>query len=161
MKSIKKNILNVMLFICFLYGLSSPVCVSNAAKTMNSTTTLREMEEEARLGDMELIAQLVEAEAGNQDLMGKRLVVDVILNRVDSEKFPNTVEEVIFQDDQFSVIKNGRFDEAAWHMSEDSFKAVEMEYKNRTNKKILYFNGWRLKWMDDEIFKHQDHWFGW
>ena len=32
-------------------------------------------------GELELLATLVEAEAGNQDMTGKRLVVDVVLNR--------------------------------------------------------------------------------
>lgn len=38
--------------------------------------------------EMAMLAQLVQAEAGNQDLTGKRLVADVVLNRVDSERFP-------------------------------------------------------------------------
>ena len=64
--------------------------------------------------EMALIAQLVQAEAGNQDLKGKRLVADVVLNRVDSEKFPNTIEEVIFQKEpvQFSVTVSGAFERA-------------------------------------------------
>jgi spore germination cell wall hydrolase CwlJ-like protein len=42
---------------------------------------------------LELLALCVEAEAGNQDQMGKRLVVDVILNRVDSPNYPNDTAE--------------------------------------------------------------------
>lgn len=62
--------------------------------------------------EMRMVAQLVQAEAGNQDLTGKRLVADVVLNRVDSERFPNTVEEVIFQKNpvQFGVTVDGAFD---------------------------------------------------
>ena len=52
---------------------------------------------------LEMLAKCVQAEAGNQGLLGKRLVVDVILNRVDSDRFPNTIEGVITQSGQFAV----------------------------------------------------------
>ena len=119
-----------------------------------------EMTEEIKFGEMELVAQLVQAEAGNQDLMGKRLVADVVLNRVDDPRFPNTVEEVIFQKDpvQFSVTTNGAFDEARWHIDEETYEAVLMEYENRTNSGILYFSTTPCNGTNH--FKHGDHWFG-
>ena len=40
---------------------------------------------------------LVEAEAGGEDLMGKMLVANVVLNRVKDKRFPNSINEVIFQ----------------------------------------------------------------
>ena len=117
-------------------------------------------EEEIRFDEMGLIAQLVMAEAGNQDLTGKRYVVDVVLNRVDSDDFPNTVEEVIFQENQFSVIENGAFDEAGWTITEECYEAVKLEYEERLNYDILYFGRGPSKYASNH-FKHQDHWFGW
>lgn len=122
--------------------------------------TEEEIAEEIRFGEMELIAQLVMAEAGNQDLTGKRYVVDVVLNRVDSDDFPDTVEEVIFQKNQFSVIENGAFDEAGWTITEECYEAVELEYEERLNYDILYFSRGQSKYASNH-FKHQDHWFGW
>lgn len=124
------------------------------------TYTEEEIEEEIRFGEMELIAQLVMAEAGNQDLTGKRYVVDVVLNRVDSDDFPDTVEEVIFQKNQFSVIENGAFDEAGWTITEECYEAVKLEYEERLNYDILYFSRGQSKYASNH-FKHQDHWFGW
>lgn len=121
--------------------------------------TEEEIEEEIRFDEMELIAQLVMAEAGNQDLMGKRYVVDVVLNRVDSDDFPDTVEEVIFQKNQFSVIENGAFDEAGWTITEECYEAVKLEYEERSNYDILYFSREPSKYASNH-FKHQDHWFG-
>ena len=60
---------------------------------------------------MELLAQLIHAEAGNQDIDGKRLVADVVLNRVDAG-FENNIEAVIYQSGQFSSITDGNFDKA-------------------------------------------------
>lgn len=119
-----------------------------------------EIQEQILFGEMELIAQLVMAEAGNQDLMGKRYVVDVVLNRVDSDDFPDTVEEVIFQKNQFSVIENGAFDEAGWTVTEECYEAVKLEYEERLNYDILYFSRGPSKYASNH-FKHQDHWFGW
>lgn len=106
MKTIKK------IAVCFLLLalIHTPVKLGaeNAIKI-----TPDDVSEEIRQGEMELIAQLVQAEAGNQGLSGMRLVVDVVLNRVESDKFPNTVEDVIFQKNAFSVIDDGAFDKAA------------------------------------------------
>ena len=122
--------------------------------------TEEEIEEEIRFDEMGLIAQLVMAEAGNQNLTGKRYVVDVVLNRVDSDEFPDSVEEVIFQENQFSVIKNGAFDEAGWTITEECYEAVKLEYEERLNYDILYFGRGPSKYASNH-FKYQDHWFGW
>lgn len=111
--------------------------------------------------EMAMIAQLVQAEAGNQDLHGKRLVADVVLNRVDSEKFPNTIEEVIFQKNpaQFGVTADGAFEKAKSEISEECFEAVWMEWERdtRLDKEVLYFN--TVHENGKNQFKHGDHWF--
>lgn len=93
---------------------------------------------EAGQSDLDLIAACVEAEAGNQGLTGKRLVVDVILNRVDAEGFPNTVEGVISQPRHFASYWNGAMDRA--EPSEETYKAVRMEMKERSYPGLLYFD---------------------
>lgn len=93
---------------------------------------------EAGQSDFDLIAACVEAEAGNQDLTGKRLVADVILNRVDSEDFPDTIEGVISQPRHFATYWNGAIDRA--EPSEETYKAVRMEMKKRSYPGLLYFD---------------------
>lgn len=148
------------LLICFLLSILSVNANKNAGEIHFCGMTREDIQEEMMYDDMEMLAQLVEAEAGNQDLIGKRLAVDVVLNRVDSEQFPDTVEEVIFQKNQFSVIKNGAFDRAAWTISDECYEAVELEYEERTNYEVLFFSRGRSKYAKHH-FKHQDHWFGW
>ena len=65
-----------------------------------------------------LIAQCVEAEAGNYEnhAQSQRYVTQVILNRLHSSRFPDRVEEVIYQKTnngtpQFSVAYNGMMDD--------------------------------------------------
>lgn len=88
---------------------------------------------------IDLLARCVEAEAGNQGLEGKRLVVDVILNRVKDPDFPDTVQGVITQPYQFSVYWNGAMD--AVEVSEETHQAIRMELQEISHPGVLYFTG--------------------
>lgn len=56
-----------------------------------------------------ILERIVEAEAGDQDIKGRVLVANVIMNRVKSKHFPNTVKGVVFAHRQFSPIQNGSY----------------------------------------------------
>ena len=120
-----------------------------------------QIEEEIRLGEMEMLALLVHAEAGNQDLKGKRLVADVVLNRVEAGIGEN-VEEVIFMDDQFSVIKDGAYDNAGWEITEEDFEAARIEYESskRLDENVLYFTAGGYNPYCIPAYKYGDHYFG-
>lgn len=64
------------------------------------------------------------AEAEGEDTEGKALVMMVVLNRVWSDKFPDTIEDVIYQPRQFSPVGNGRFDEV--EPNEDCWAALDL-----------------------------------
>ena len=53
------------------------------------------------------LSRIINAESGNQPLSGKIAVGNVVMNRVASPRFPNTVYEVIFQRNQFTPAANG------------------------------------------------------
>ena len=57
--------------------------------------------------DYQTLLRIVEAEAGVCDSKGKILVANVVLNRVRSGEFPNTIREVVYQPSQFSPVSNG------------------------------------------------------
>ena len=77
--------------------------------------------------EIELIALVTMAEAEGECEEGKRLVIDTILNRVDSEHFPNTISEVIYQPHQFSSMWNGRVDRC--YVNEDICQLVKEELR--------------------------------
>lgn len=64
---------------------------------------------QAQEGDLPLLAALIECEAGGESYEGKLAVGSVVLNRVASSYFPNTVVGVIYQSGQFSPVASGRF----------------------------------------------------
>lgn len=59
--------------------------------------------------DLDLMAAIIECEAGGESYTGKVAVGAVVLNRVRSPLFPSTVLEVIMQKKQFSPVGSGRF----------------------------------------------------
>ena len=63
--------------------------------------------------EYEILTRIVEAEAGTEDVKGKMLIANVVLNRVAYWEFPNNIKDVVFQKkgkrDQFSPIKDGRY----------------------------------------------------
>lgn len=105
-----------------------------------------------------LLAKCVEAEAGNQDLKGKRLVADVILNRVDSERFDNDIISVISAKNQFSSYADGGIAKAT--PSLETRLAISMELSSREDTDILYFTAGGYNAYCVPAYKHGDHYFG-
>ncbi len=62
---------------------------------------------QGRAGDANLLARLVAAEAEGEPYQGMVAVASVMLNRVESAKFPNTMSGVIFQPGAFESVSNG------------------------------------------------------
>ena len=58
--------------------------------------------------DLNLLARLVYAEARGESYTGQVAVASVVLNRVKSSSFPNTVAGVIYQSGAFSVVNDGQ-----------------------------------------------------
>lgn len=86
-----------------------------------------------------LLARIAMAEAEGCNIQTKTLIIMCVLNRVQSDEFPDTIEEVIFQENQFSPIGNGRWDRV--EPNEDCYKAVKvvMEAKYDYSGGATYF----------------------
>jgi N-acetylmuramoyl-L-alanine amidase len=132
------------------------LCTPMTAQAMDTQTQINE---EIYQGELQLLACVVYAEAGNQDMTGKRLVVDTILNRVDSPQYPNSITEVIYQQNQFSCVTDGNLDKAFWNVTEDCFTAVSEELAQRTDSSILYFTAGGYGQYGTPAYKHGSHYF--
>ena len=106
------------------------------------------------------LLRIVEAEAGGEDIIGKMLVANVVLNRVEDKQFPNSINEVIFQEDngvtQFSPISDGRFYTVT--VSKETVEAVNRVLQGEDNSRgALYFaarksaNEENMKWFDEKL----------
>ena len=111
-------------------------------------------------GELDLLAALVYAEAGDQPIPeGLCYVCDVVLNRVDSPAWPNTIADVIYQPGQFSVVNNGALDRAYGNAPQVAYDAVLSQLQSRYNYDIQYFSMYYLA-NGSFAFVHGTHWFG-
>lgn len=98
--------------------------------------------------ERDLLARLVQAEAVGEPYAGKVAVAVVVLNRVDSTLFPNTITQVIKQPGQFTPVTNGAIKKPA---SQESIRAVNEALTLRgTGNGSLYFynpNKTSNKWL--------------
>lgn len=119
--------------------------------------------------ELEVLLRIVEAEAGGEDEEGRLLVANVILNRVNSEEFPDTVSEVVFQKEgsvaQFSPAYSGKYYRV--EVSDTTISAVGRALMGEDiSQGALYFvarkraNSNSLKWFDEKLvflFEHGGH----
>lgn len=109
--------------------------------------------------EIDLLALVTMAEAEGESEKGKRLVIDTILNRVDSELayFPDTITEVIYQPNQFSSMWNGRVDRC--HVDENIRELVVEELACRINTDVLYFHANKYGNYGTPMFSEGNHYF--
>lgn len=87
-----------------------------------------------------MLAQIVYLESGNQSLIGQRCVVEVIFNRVLSPLFPNSVSEVILQDNPVQFTTSSRLGTVA--PKEQQYLAIELtaqEIDPLLDQDVMYF----------------------
>lgn len=126
-------------------------------KVLTKQTDLEDdLEEQQWTDSLEYLAACVEAEAGNQSELGKRLVCDVILNRYYSGDY-ETLYDVINEPGQFSVVSNGMIERVV--PSEETYKAVQKELKNRTNREVLFFREGYYHNFGTPLLSEGDHYF--
>ena len=129
----------------------------------------RESKYQLEQADLEVLLRIVEAEAGCEDEDGKLLVANVILNRLNSEKFPDSITEIVFQREngvsQFSPIADGSYYKVS--VSEETVEAVGRALAGEDiSRGALYFAARKyadsesMRWVDEKLtllFRHGGH----
>ena len=117
--------------------------------------------------DAYLLAKIAMAEAEGEDTVGKALVIRTVLNRVESDKFPNDVEGVLYQKAgvgwQFAPMEIG----GRWYTTEPDEDCWEALYMVQTgwdeSLGALYFEqAGSTGWHNDNLeflFQHGGHCF--
>lgn len=123
--------------------------VSEPAVISGSSFSLEDQE-------YQVLLKIVEAEAGGEDLTGRVLVANVVMNRVRSDRFPNSVSEVVYQRSggsvQFSPISDGRIDRVS--VSPETVEAVSRVMNGEdASAGALYFRAVnsRSGWFDQSL----------
>ena len=86
-----------------------------------------------------LLSKLVTGEARGESYEGQVAVAAVVINRVKDPRFPNSIKDVIYQKNAFSVVKNGSINlqptESAYSAAQDALYG-----KDPTDKAIYFWN---------------------
>lgn len=99
---------------------------SNDASTSNS-------------GDINLLARLISAEGRGEPYSGQVAIGAVVLNRIDHPSFPNSLAGVIYQNNAFTCIVDGQFNEP---VADSAYRAARdaMNGSDPSGGAIYYFN---------------------
>lgn len=90
-------------------------------------------------GDVDLLARLISAEARGEPYTGQVAVGAVVLNRVESPNFPNSISGVIYQSGAFTCLNDGQF----WQPVADSAYQAARDALNGWDPSggaLYYFN---------------------
>lgn len=89
--------------------------------------------------NLNLLARLVYGEARGEPYTGQVAVAAVVLNRVKSSSFPNTISGVIYQSGAFSVVNDGQINltpnQTAYNAAQDALNGWDPSYGS-----LYYFN---------------------
>lgn len=111
--------------------------------------------------DYNNLLRIVEAEATGGGEQSKKMVANVVLNRVQDEHFPDTVTKVVFQScsdgtPQFSPTKDGRFYKVT--VTDETKKVVDevLDGKDESNGALFFLNrrsasGNSIAWFDSRL----------
>lgn len=115
--------------------------------------------------DYQVLLKIVEAESGGEDIKGRMLVANVILNRLEVGFGGDTITEVVFDEGQFSPVTSGKIFRMV--PSETTIEAVERVLDGEDHSKgALYFMCRELaskkgiRWFEKNLkflFKHGCH----
>lgn len=94
---------------------------------------------QASSSDLNLLSRLVYGEARGEQYIGQVAVAAVVLNRVSSSNFPNTVAGVIYQSGAFDVVSDGQINltpnQTAKSAAQDALNGWDP-----SNGALYYFN---------------------
>lgn len=116
-----------------------------AAITDESSTSSKKQTDQSSVsnsGDMvDLLARLINGEARGEPYKGQVAVGAVVMNRVESSEFPDTISGVIYQKGQFSCVTDGQFDKAI-DKNSTVYKAAReaLNGADPTNGCIFFYN---------------------
>lgn len=106
---------------------------------------------------LDLLALCVMAEAEGESELGKRLVVDTILNRIAHPDFPDSIRDVIEYPGAFTSFTNGRIDRV--EPTEEIFRLVAEELDKQTNEEVLYFTAGDWPAYGEPLLQEGAHYF--
>jgi N-acetylmuramoyl-L-alanine amidase len=95
-------------------------------------------------GSVELLARLIRAEAGAEPYTGQVAVGAVILNRIQSSKFPKTIAGVVYQPKAFESVSNGQINRGATGSTRKAARAAIQGW-DPSGGALFFFNPGKVR----------------
>lgn len=113
---------------------------AEAAKKENSTYHTTTADDLKDVDDVTLLAAIIYCEAGGSSYECKLAVASVIMNRVKSSKYPNTLRGVLFQRGQFPPATNGKLEDRLFSgkVTQSCYKVAKDALAGKNNAKGCY-----------------------
>jgi spore germination cell wall hydrolase CwlJ-like protein len=166
---LRKLIISVLIIVITL-SFTNTVTYAAEGSTKSNTNT---EDKKYTKSELRLLSSIIYCEAGGESYNGKLAVGIVVMNRVRSYKYPDTVKEVIYQKYQFSPVRNGTLKKALAEYDNGKFtssrekecikaakealsgaKSVTINGKKKSFSKYLSFSG-RLRGYTYKLGNHQ------
>ena len=137
MRDILKNLRKIMLVMCILLIIGTIFTIVSDQNKLENTSYAKA----TNSSDIQLMARAINGEARGEPYEGQVAVGAVILNRVKSSQFPNSISGVIYQAGAFTAVSDGQINSP---ISENStvYKAARDAINgwDPTGGCIYYFN---------------------
>ncbi|HHV65970.1 MAG TPA: spore cortex-lytic enzyme [Peptococcaceae bacterium] len=141
-------------------GIAGPRTISELKRLTGQSVTTGGKSVGYKSSDIDLLARLVSAEAKGEPYRGQVAVAAVVLNRIKSSQFPNTIPDVIYQPGAFSPVANGEI----WKNPVSSAIQATYEALNGTDPSygaLFFFNPAKTTnkyiWSRPQIVKIGNH----
>ena len=141
------------------------VLVIEIQKPVEQIVYETEPETELEFDDIDLIAKVIWHEARGEDMIGKRLIADVILNRYYDSDFPDTRSGVVYALGQFTdpTVYRTQEDVAAYFQTvtytNEELEAVYYELERRLDTKVFYHRAGEYHNFGTRLYQHGNHYF--
>lgn len=140
----RNKLFMALLLVCCLFVTSMPVCAKSsttytinkvASKTYKNRWGIKKISK----SDAKLLAQIVYLEARGEGDKGEQAVIETILNRVSSKKFPNSIKKVLSQKNQFPTYKYRNKAKVRSKELKNIYKVLNGNTKI-LSKKVMFFS---------------------
>lgn len=140
--------------LCSIYGKGTTTIISKIInvrairerkpemETIKKDKTVNEDRVELSSEEIDLLARLVHAEAKGEPFLGKVGVAATVLNRLENDRYPDTVPEIIYQHDsgfQYCPVRNGQINKPADTISVKAVKEA-LKGKDPTGGALSFYN---------------------
>jgi spore germination cell wall hydrolase CwlJ-like protein len=136
-KTWKRAVAAVLVCLTLISSPFHAMASQDKEKEITECNEVEETKESYTKAELRLLSAIIFCEAGSESYTGKIAVGIVVMNRVRSGKFPNSIKGVVYQKNQFTPAKNGMLKKALNNYDNGKFTMKNHLDSIKAAKKVL------------------------